>query len=473
MRASGRRPSRDSERGFALVGVVMFILVLTILGLSLFSLTGYEAQFMQQSTDNAESFQAAAGGLDRARFALARMGYLSNVKDGLPRDGVVYAVARQGPTDTTRKIDWDDPNGPSILIRVKAVKNGQTHFLEAKFNPSRARSLYKRLMSLSGVSPDSAGLRVIRNDPAEPAAQEGNFMGTYLSGECRRNDDNLPQVIHPFGNNPQQFPPQTTLALSLGNVPTPDVNGYLNDHWATATEEDLPNGPKNFDLDALSSADSVRFFRTTWTGGDWSFDFQLSHPKFKDWDPQVTVHGTAVWMFDHGIRSEGTIKVSGSGQSNDMLVIVAKPGSDPAIPVPDDPATDDFHRSLTGAGIALLGSISSTVPVIFISSGGVLLENRDFGNLAGDGSKVVDDQTSTTVNCMSIFAPYARVMGPDCDMGAKPYRLVFTRNATDPIDPRIDRLSDLGLLPNTAAGLKGKLGFVAGSWREVDETNPP
>ena len=64
-------------------------------------------------------------------------------------------------------------------------------------------------------------------------------------------------------------------------------------------------------------------------------------------------------------------------------------------------------------------------------------------------------------------------MGPDCDMGAKPYRLVFTRNATDPIDPRIDRLSDLGLLPNTAAGLKGKLGFVAGSWREVDETNPP
>jgi len=448
------------------VGVVMFILVLTILGLSLFSLTGYEAQFMQQSTDNAESFQAAAGGLDRARFALARVGDLSSVKESLPLDGVVYAVARRG-NDTTGTINWDDPNAPDIMIRVKAVQNGQTHFLEAMFNPSRARSLYKRLFSLSAVKPDSAGLSVIREDDAgENYSIQHNYWETWLYGECRQNDDNVPEMIFPFGQ-PFQYQGATLSLSPPGNVPTPDVNNFLNGHWATATEEDLPGGPKNFDLNAISSPDSVAFFRTTWTGGDWSLDSPFVSPHNNKWDPQITVHGTAIWMFDHGIRSEGTVKVSGSNNSNDLLVIVAKPGSDPGTLNSGDVASN-FHRSLAGAGIALLGSITSTIPVILVSSGGVLLENRDLGLFANG-----DDKTSTTVDCLSVFAPYARVMGPDNDAGNPAYRLVFTRNATDPIDPRIDRLSDLGLLPNTAAGLKGKLGFVAGSWREVNETNPP
>jgi hypothetical protein len=453
------RALQCGENGFALVGVVMFILVLTILGLSLFSLTGYEAQFMQQSSDRAESFQAAAGGLDRARFALAKTSKLESVTEDLPLDGVVYAVARQ-EAESTGTIHWDDPNAPDILIRVKAQKNGQTHFLEAKFDPSRAPSLYKRLLSLSASGmTDSSGLRVIRNDPPEPPYQESNYLSTWLYGECRQNDDNTPDMIYPFGKPPQSL----TLSLVIGGVPTPQVNGYFNDHWSTATEEGFPNGPKSFNLDAVSSPDSVGFFRTTWPGGDWSFDFDYVSPHFNKWDPDITVHGTVIWLFDHGIRSEGTIHVHGSGNPNDMLILIAKPGSDPG-------GSGNDHRSLTGAGMALLGSITSEVPVILVSSGGVLLENRDMGF----GSTYDrDDKTSTTVSCLSVFAPYARVMGTDSDAGAQPYRLSFTRNQDDPINPRIDRLSDLGLLPNTAAGLKGKLRFLAGSWREVDETSPP
>lgn len=452
-----------SERGFVLVGVVMFILVLTILGLSLFSLTGYEAQFMQHSMDNADSFQAAAGGLDRARFALAKQGYLENVKDNLPLDGVVYAVARRG-ADSTGRINWSDPSAPDIMIRVKAVKNGQTHFLEAMFDPSRAPSLYKRLFSLSATgSPDSSNLRVIRYDPAETPGDETNFWGTWLYGECRQNVDDIPGWIFPFGGNPPQ---SATLTVSKGGVPTPDVNGFLNEHWATAAEVNYPNGPKNFDLNALSFPDSIGFFRSTWAGGDWSFDFQFQDHHWNNWDPEVTVHGTAIWMFDHGMRAEGTIKVSGSGHANDLLVLVAKPGSDPG--GFDEDAAGNYHRSLKDTGIALLGSINSNIPVILVSSGGVLLENRDLG--LGDND---DDKAATNVNCLSVFAPYARVMGPDNDALYQPQTLSFRRNQTDPIDPRIDRLSDLGLLPNTAAGLKGKLRFLAGSWREVDETNPP
>jgi hypothetical protein len=468
------RTTRDmSERGFALVGVVMFVLVLTILGLSLFSLTGYEAQFMQQSTDRAESFQAAAGGLDRARFALAKMQHLENVKDNLPMDGVVYAVARREANgDTTGLIRWSDPDYGNILIRVKAVKNGQTHFLEAKFNPSRAPSLYKRLFSLSATGmPDSSGLRVIRNDPAEAANQEGNYLGTYLYGQLKQNVDNNPDMIFPFGN-----PPQSTLSLaSTGGVPAPEVSSFINDHWPAATEVTYPNGPKNFDLNALSAPDSVGFFRSSWTSGNWSFEFRLREQpgnNYNKFDPQVTVHGTAVWLFDKGIVSEGTFNVQGSGHSNDLLVLVANPSSDPGGFGLD--GLGNSERSLMGAGIALLGSINSTIPVILVSNGGVLLEHRDFG-LPPNTPPIQDDKKSSTVSCLSVFAPYARIMGPDTDMGdpSQPQRLRFFRNTTDAIDPRIDRLSDLGDLPNTAAGLKGKLRFLAGTWREVDETTPP
>jgi hypothetical protein len=456
------------ERGFALIGVVMFVLVLTILGLSLFSLTGYEAQFMQQSTDNAESFQAAAGGLDRARFALAKTSKLESVKEDLPMDGVVYAVARRIANGDTASDDirWNDPDYGDIVIRVKAQKNGQTHFLEAKYSPSPAPSLYKRLMSLSatGLS-DSSGLRVIRDDPSETASSEDNYQGTYLYGELKQNVANIPDMIFPFGN-----PPQSTLTLAtVGGVPTPEVTRFLNDHWPTAAEVNYPNGAKNFDLNALSAPDSVGFFRTSWTSGDWSFEFRIwLQPNYNNGDPQVKVHGTAVWMFDKGILSEGTFNVQGTGHANDLLVLVANPSSDPGgFDVSAHPGNSS--RSLMGAGIALLGSINSTVPVILVSSGGVLLENRDFG-LKQNG----DDAATTGVNCLSVFAPYARVMGPDIyTTYAPPGALSFRRNATDPIDPRIDRLTDLGDLPNTAAGLKGKLQFLAGSWREVDETSPP
>ena len=458
-RHDGGTPSPTrSQGGFALVGVVMFILVLTILGLSLFSLTGYESQFMQHSLDGAEAFSAAAGGLDRARFALSRTGQLVKVKEGLPLDGVTYAVAMRG-TDSTGTIDWDDPDAPDIVIRVKAQKNGESRFLEAKYDPGRARSLYKRLMSLSGVEPDSSGLVVVRQDP-DDATLEWNYWGTWLNGEVRENEDNA-DLIFPIGYpNPPQ--PQT-LNLSLGGVPSPDVDGFLGQHWISATNA-TPTHQNELAFDALSSPNKVRFFRTARTGGDWSLDVTLDHPKYNQWDPRIQVSGTAIWMLDGGLRSEGTVYVTGSGDPADMLVIVAKKGSDPGGP-------DNFHRSLTDAGIALLGSIDSTIPIVLVSDGGVRIENRDL-RLLTDG----DDKTPTTVNCLGIFAPYARIMGPDPDRGLTPDEygipvntLRFTRSDLDPANALIDKLSDLGYLPNTAGALKGKLRFIAGTWREVTE----
>ena len=40
------RSPRHGESGFVLIGVVIFVLALTIIGISLFSLSSYEAQFL-------------------------------------------------------------------------------------------------------------------------------------------------------------------------------------------------------------------------------------------------------------------------------------------------------------------------------------------------------------------------------------------------------------------------------------------
>src|SRR6185369_15285812 len=98
-----------------------------------------------------------------------------------------------------------------------------------------------------------------------------------------------------------------------------------------------------------------------------------------------------------------------------------------------------------------------------------------------DPNRDRDDKTTTRVNCLSVFAPFARVLGPDNDMGTNPNQspdpsrptTTLSHYDNDPANKRIDRLSDLGDLPNTASGLKGKLRFLAGTWREVDETTPP
>src|SRR5436309_4094894 len=109
---------RGSGRGFVLVGVVMLVLALTILGLSLFSLSSFESQFLGRSLDGACAFHAANGGLDRARFALAATESLQSVRAGLP-EHVVSTTAFQeqepGDTLTTGQVLW---GGGPVVIRV-------------------------------------------------------------------------------------------------------------------------------------------------------------------------------------------------------------------------------------------------------------------------------------------------------------------------------------------------------------------
>jgi hypothetical protein len=78
-----RVQSPEDDRGFVIVGVVMFVLALTILGLSLFSLSSYESQFLNRSLarEQACGLQHPFGGVDRGHGGAGRC----HGEAGMPR----------------------------------------------------------------------------------------------------------------------------------------------------------------------------------------------------------------------------------------------------------------------------------------------------------------------------------------------------------------------------------------------------
>src|SRR6185436_10383002 len=136
-------------RGFVLVGVVMLILALTILGLSLFALSSYEAQFFNRSLYEHEALQAAVGGLERAKYVLAvpPITNLENVQTNLPLEYVTNALAVQeqhGDSLSSGPVDWSASANP-VRISVTAVYKGVSRTVEGTFLPRKSPNWYKRL----------------------------------------------------------------------------------------------------------------------------------------------------------------------------------------------------------------------------------------------------------------------------------------------------------------------------------------
>lgn len=433
---SSLRSPAGEPRGFVLVGVVMFILVLTILGLSLFSLSGFEAQFMQNSLDTADAFYAAVGGLERAKFALIHGNTLESVTANLPIEGVQYAVARQGPdaADTMGTVAW---NGPEVWIRVLATKNGERKLLEARYHPSRTTDLYGRLMTLYGALPQGAGafdtcLYVQEhsyNPPFEDRSQQ-----TILDGEVWQNNTDTGWAL-PLSPEP---------AFVFGGVPLPELDSYFAAHFATAIEADGNGQSHHYTPTGIGKPNDVGFYKSTWTGGDWGLKIDSGPPPVR-----ITVSGIVIWMFDHGFFSQRPVTVEGT--VNDMLVMVAKPSTDP-----------NQHNS----GISTSSSLDSPngVPVVLVTSGRVDLEMYE------------DPDLSATIDFLSIFARNVLIMGPRADPnGNQPQALTLKHplpGVSHPANATLEKLYDLGLLPNVAPGAGRKLTMEPGTWREVTESNP-
>jgi hypothetical protein len=419
----------------------MFILVLTILGLTLFSLSSLESQFFYRSSDEQAALYAAMSGIERSKFVLSATDSLGAVRDtaGVPIEGLNYTVAKQGTdydtADSIHAMSWT--SGKPVWIRSLAIVNGQRALIEAKFTPSR-NALYGRLFTLSDPV---QGLDVPQySSPGVSASAQ-----VYLTGALTQR---APTVTFPgdIGSPPN---PVNTSA----NVDPPDLGTFFGKYWATA-QFVPPNCHDTYFLDASSATDQVGFFKSPLDSSDdpeaqpplWSLNTVYGGTGTHICPPEimnVTVRGTCIWMFDHGARLYKPVQVAGSGNTNDALILVA--------------GVNKTTGSDAGYGIVFKQGVNSNVPIVMVSSGAIGITH--YQSLS----------STSNISYLSVFASTSDVVGPK----TPGHSMVLTHVAGASQDQPggvIRRLVEKGYLPNTTVST-GDFTPIAGTWREIKSSD--
>lgn len=416
---------RRSERGFVLVGVVIIVLALTILGLSLFSLSNYEAQFMQRSLDRQQALQSALGGLDRARYALITKNELPKVKAGLPLENVFYTRATQfngAVMDSAGVVDW---GGNDVHIESAATVDGVTRWAEGWYVPHQSYNWYSRLMTLASVS---ATVQV-------DILSDGGRVHPNLSDSAWVAGSGNVWLLNVVG-------------LATGNVkfgvpvPVPNASGFIAAH---STAPDI--GPASANLMFLAPQGGAPAYwytdRPKATAYNFSY-YDVDHGVALNHEIHVT--GRAVWCLPRGVRFDKRVQVVSDGDPNACLVIVAGQGDDGTSPPPPPPLPfDDF------AGIWFFsGLVSDQVPVILVSNSTVKIESQQ------------DQGAISDVAHLSIFANQVWFKGPTTGTVGAYMSLAYGDRTT--MKAQLDFLFSYGALPNSSSPSSTQLSLRPGTW---------
>ncbi len=444
MDAMSPRPfvASRGQSGFVLIGVVIFVLALTIIGISLYSLSGYEAGFLERSIADEQAFQYALGGIERAKFALTVAPFsLMSVKQILPIENVTAAVAIQakpGGLDSTGSVMWD-PRYP-VTIRVTAqvpIADGFAQKrMEATFQPQTVRNFYSQVITERGgltigtiVNGKNHSNSVVLNG----FVWDGSGQDTLLWMNPLYNGVN--SVYHP---------------VILDTVPSPASTSFITAKWPVAQSNPAPfsnvPGPYSwYTLDA-GAGSQVAYFSSPSATPPFSLYDQTSVR------PVVQVRGLAVWLFPNGVRFNYGLQVLGMGGSvnPDCLVIVADPNG-------ADPGYEDV-------GVWFFGGLRAEIPVILVTKGRVIIEHVNNPEGRFDDPYAAPNAHSEAVD-LSIFAGTASITGPLTGNPYFPY-MPLTRQAGGALDMALDQLIAQGALPNMTSASDRKLAFVAGSWRD-------
>ena len=185
------RGPRPREAGFVLIGVIIFVLALTIIGISLFSLSSYEAQFLQRSLDGEQAFQSAVGGIERARFALCATSRLDAVSAAPGRENVIAATAfqvRGSDSISTGPVEWvANQTGPPARDRPGERPGAHDH--GALHAAGGRPNYYRQLVTTSGRH-----RRWTRWASADPTCRTGptvDLGGTVWEGTVASPADTL------------------------------------------------------------------------------------------------------------------------------------------------------------------------------------------------------------------------------------------------------------------------------------------
>ena len=401
----------------------MFVLALTILAVSLFSLSGYEAQFLTGSRDESRAFYDAMGGIERTKYVLAATNSLAEAQLNLPT-GIAYASATQNG-DSTGSIDWSDTSATGVVrIHVIARDGSHSRELQADYEPSSARTLYRDILATTGAIAVS-----------QDAAQRGSI---HVYGSIRTNSADESGWINDL---PGDF------TVRSGGVPSPEAQDFVN-AWgpqATGAPDFVRVSGSVHSYGFPLGADSTRVFYGTPAGAgasaDSAFGLDDTHSGDITFDVSGT-GGTAVWLLPQGAHFEQPVTVTGSGNHRLVIVAVAQPGSGKV----NSTYADVTHANL---GLWFQGGLRSQAVKVFLISNGVVALDRLNGRTHSDWN----------LDYLAVLAGGIYLMGPN---GGRRMQFNHTGDDAQILDP----LYDQGLLPNTL-GRTRTFALIPGSWKDL------
>jgi len=433
-----RNPGHVEERGFALLTVIVIVMALTILGLSLFSLSGFEARFFHPAVNQAQAVQLGRAGVDWARYVLESTDDLDSVRIATPPDGIAGVIARRGTdfdsADSTGNVFPTAGGNPDpIWVRAVASQGNQESAVLARFSPNEGHDLYKRLITVMDKL-------VIKQD--DDAERFGNtlLIGNIRMGTVRIEDYNGDAITDPLHGPP---------CVAQHSFPRPEQDLGPGAAWwqeKYATAQYLP-GDAPITLGPTGTTPGV--YRTD-PGEPFGTPSRWWSAVLEGDECNVNVRGTSIWMFPDGLRCNGQLQLTNVGTGPATVIMVGRPTPGPPSGGPQDE---------NDVGFALLGGILTvgTVNVFMISTGGVEIEHLEVPWHNKEGH----------ANYISIYSDWVRLMGP-----REPNDMTFKHgdncNDVPPQDAKdglVDQLIEANLLPNSRLARR-RLTFVPGTWNE-------
>lgn len=423
------RPPLASAReqgGFILVGVVMFMLALTILGLSLFALSSYEAQFFYTSHSREQSLQSSESGMEVVKALLAAPPYrLESAQLAVGQIGVTKALAYQSrssnPNDTTSRgpINWDS----TLVIVVAARAGGQERTLQARFLPAGANNPYYQLITAgSGISYNTL------NSSNRTMSLTGGIWHPVRSPS---DTAWTAFVSWPVGRPIDPSTPPTIAGNAFVNAKLPGNNNDgadLNDSnqdWIKFSN--TSGSPKVYK--SPKSPDSGKN-RSEYGQYEFYCDVRLD----------LRIRGTVIWAIGQGACFRQLVTVSkDNNTSPGTLVIVAKPNG-------RDPGRENRGVWFQG-GLAITDT--TMLKVFVVSEGDIAL-----GQIHNSGG-------SPDARALCVVAGgELELTGPTSGSLARLGRAVS-------MDAVADDLISRGALPATSGMSGARFAYARGSWLET------
>ncbi len=423
---SSARATTPEEQGFILVGVVMFMLALTILGLSLFALSSYEAQFFYSTVSREQAMHRSESGMevvralitDPSRASLAR---LEDARLAVGQFGITQALAYQrrsgNPNDTTSR---GAVNRDSTLFIVVTTQSGdETRTIQSQFLPVDAKNPYKYLLC--------AGLGIFYNT-SNSTQRNVELRGQIWQRVLSAGDTSWTSQVRWLSGRP----------MSTGLAPTPFADNFVDAKLPGASAPSKWDEDKH-ELTFQNNGSTPRFFRSPPSPhsaeGRSEFD---EYTFFSDAQTTIFVRGTCVWVVPQGVCFRQRVNIQPDGPGG-TLVIVSKPNG-----------RDVGYEN---RGIWFQSGLAVNDPtntrVFLVSEGDIGLTH------------IHNNNTDNTVNAISAVAGGdIEIMGP---IGGSTFQLTHASS----MDSYADDLLARGALPSISGGSGSGYAFAGASWKEL------